>query len=79
VPGDIIRAEGAIIRSDHHPHGVLWWKCRNDSLVMDALTGFVCAGVVTPVVAPSLRSVEPVTTDSGIAVKLAESGGGSNK
>ena len=46
---------------------------------MDALTGFVCAGVVTPVVTPSLRSVEAATTGSGIAAQLAGSGGGNNK
>ena len=46
---------------------------------MDAMTGFVCADVVTPVVIPYLRSVEAATADSGIAAKLAGSNGGNNK
>ena len=46
---------------------------------MDAQMGFACEGVVTPVVTPFLRSVEAVTTGSGIAAQLAGSDGGKNK
>ena len=69
-------------RRDHrsdYPHGVSWWKCRNQWLLMDTPMGFVCAGVVTPVVTPYLRSVEAATTGSGIATQLVGSDGGNSK
>ena len=46
---------------------------------MDVEMGSAYAGAVTPVVTPSLRSVEAVTTGSGIAAQLAGSDGGKNK
>jgi hypothetical protein len=68
-------------RRDHrsdYPHGVSWWKCRNQWLLMDTPMGFVCAGVVTPVVTPSSQSAEAATVASGIAAHRAGSEGGNN-
>jgi hypothetical protein len=62
-----------------HLHGVLWWKCQKESLLMDAQMRCGCAGVVIPVVTPCLRSVEAATMGNGIAAPLAGSDGGNNK
>ena len=81
APGRGSRRHHPRRRRDHpsdHPHGVSWWKCRNQSLLMDAQMGFVCAGAVNPIAMRFLPCVEAATTGSGIAARLAASEDGAN-